>query len=154
MFNIILHQPEIPPNTGNIIRLAANTGADLHLVGPLGFTLEDARVRRAGLDYHEMARVRHYQDWREFRMHNGGMRIWAFTTRAKNEYCRAPFVAADGLLFGSESRGLPRSLVEEIGESGCLRLPMRPCSRSLNLSNAVAIVLYEALRQNRFPGLE
>jgi len=150
MLHIILYQPEIPPNTGNIIRLCANTGAALHLVGPLGFQLDNARVRRAGLDYAEMARVRQYPGWGEFRAAHPDMRLWAFSTRGQKPYHQALFEAGDGLLFGPETRGLPAWLLEESGSGYCLRLPMVDDSRSLNLSNTVAIGLYEAWRQMGF----
>jgi len=150
MLHIILYQPEIPPNTGNIIRLCANTGAGLHLVGPLGFQLDNARVRRAGLDYREMARVRHHSDWSAFRTEYPDMRIWAFSTRGQKPYNQAVFETGAGLLFGPETRGLPEWLLEEAGLAYCLRLPMVDASRSLNLSNTVAIGLYEAWRQLGF----
>ena len=150
MLHIILYQPEIPPNTGNIIRLSANTGASLHLVGPLGFQLDHARVRRAGLDYAEMARVRQYADWSEFRTGHPDMRLWAFSTRGRKPYHQAVFEAGDGLLFGPETRGLPDWLLDDTGPGFCLRLPMVDASRSLNLSNTVAIGLYEAWRQLGF----
>jgi len=150
MLHIILYQPEIPPNTGNIIRLCANTGAGLHLIGPLGFQLDHARVRRAGLDYAEMARVRQYADWREFRTGHPDMRLWAFSTRGRRPYHQAAFRAGDGLLFGPETRGLPDWLLEEAGSGYSLRLPMADASRSLNLSNTVAVGLYEAWRQLGF----
>ena len=150
MLHIILYQPEIPPNTGNIIRLCANTGAGLHLVGPLGFQLDDARVKRAGLDYAEMARVRQYVSWSAFRNAIPGMRIWAFSTRGHKSYSEAAFEPGDGLLFGPETRGLPDSVLTEAGAENCLRLPMVDASRSLNLSNTVAVGLYEAWRQVGF----
>ena len=150
MLHIILFQPEIPPNTGNIIRLCANTGAGLHLVGPLGFQLDNARVRRAGLDYAEMARVRQYSSWSGFRTAHPDMRVWAFSTRGQKPYDQAAFEAGDGLLFGPETRGLPDWLLQEAGPGFCLRLPMADASRSLNLSNTVAIGLYEAWRQLGF----
>ena len=154
MFNVVLYQPEIPPNTGNIIRLCANTGALLHLVGPLGFKLDDARVRRAGLDYHEMASVTRYIDWEDFLQRHAGLRLWAFSSRGSAPYDQARFQRDDGLLFGPETRGLPSPVLAALGPERVVRLPMKPHSRSLNLSNAVAIALYEALRQNRFTGLE
>jgi len=150
MLHIILYQPEIPPNTGNIIRLCANTGAGLHLIGPLGFQLDHARVRRAGLDYVEMARVKQYADWNEFRTGHPHMKIWAFSTRGRKPYDQAVFEAGDGLLFGPETRGLPDWLLKDTGSGYCLRLPMADASRSLNLSNTVAIGLYEAWRQLGF----
>lgn len=153
MFNIILYQPEIPPNTGNIIRLCANTGARLHLVEPLGFKIDDARVRRAGLDYHEMTQVSRYPDWHSFCQLNPGLRLWAFSSRGKKRYDQASFRHADGLLFGPETRGLPEQLLAELGANRVIRLPMHSNSRSLNLSNTVAVALYEALRQTHFTGL-
>lgn len=153
MINIILYQPEIPPNTGNIIRLCANTGAQLHLVGPLGFQLDHSRVKRAGLDYHELANVRRYQDWLAFKEKNPDMRIWAFSTRGSSRYDQARFKKGEALLFGPETRGLPDEILSDCGTDRCLRLPMISHSRSLNLSNTVAIGLYEAWRQMGFePG--
>ncbi len=150
MLHIILYQPEIPPNTGNIIRLCANTGAGLHLVGPLGFQLDSARVKRAGLDYAELAQVRQYMSWEAFRTEHPGMRLWAFSTRGRKHYNQADFEAGDGLLFGPETRGLPESVLAEAGAEYCLRLPMANASRSLNLSNTVAVGVYEAWRQLGF----
>ena len=150
MLNIILYQPEIPPNTGNIIRLCANTGANLHLVGPLGFQLDNTRLKRAGLDYAEMANVHEYVSWEAFRSRNPDMRIWAFSTRGTVAYHHAEFKPGDGLLFGPETRGLPDSVLRETGAEFCLHLPMAETSRSLNLSNTVAIGLYEAWRQLEF----
>lgn len=154
MLNVILYQPEIPPNTGNVIRLCANTGTRLHLVDPLGFELDDARLRRAGLDYHELADVHRYPHWTRWREIHPTMRLWAFSTRGTAAHTRASFKDGDGLLFGPESRGLPGELLEDLGPDHVLRLPMRPNSRSLNLSNAVAVGLFEALRQMDFPGME
>ena len=154
MLNIVLYQPEIPPNTGNIIRLCANTGAQLHLVGPLGFALDEKRVRRAGLDYHEFSQVKEWTDWNEFTQAHVVSRLWAFTTRASRTYSDARFESGDGLLFGPETRGLPQNILNELGTDNCLRLPMAANSRSLDLSNTVAIALYEGLRQQGFPGLD
>jgi tRNA (cytidine/uridine-2'-O-)-methyltransferase len=154
VFNVILYQPEIPPNTGNIIRLSANAGAQLHLVEPLGFVLDDARLRRAGLDYGDLASVKRYTNWDSFKELNGTMRIWAFSTRGGLRHDRASFREGDGLLFGPETRGLPGELIENLGRARTLRLPMRRDSRSLNLSNTVAIGLYEALRQCGFRGMK
>jgi tRNA (cytidine/uridine-2'-O-)-methyltransferase len=153
MLHVILYQPEIPPNTGNIIRLCANAGACLHLVGPLGFVLDDARLRRAGLDYDELTEVREYAAWEDFLAKRGGLRLWAFSTRGEKRHVDAAFADGDGLLFGPESRGLPAEMLQGIGEDHTLRLPMQVGSRSLNLSNTVAIGLYEALRQIGFPEL-
>jgi tRNA (cytidine/uridine-2'-O-)-methyltransferase len=147
MLHVILYQPEIPPNTGNIIRLCANTGATLHLVGPLGFELDDARVRRAGLDYHSLACVRQYDHWGAFRAANAGLELWSFSTRGTRWHSDAGFSAGQGLVFGPETRGLPLAILAEIGPGRCLRLPMVSDSRSLNLSNCVAVGLYEAWRQ-------
>lgn len=153
MFNIVLYQPEIPPNTGNVIRLCANTGARLHLVGPLGFVLDDARLKRAGLDYREMANVTVYPGWSDWLDQHPDMSLWAFSTRGTTAHTEARFEPGDGLLFGPESRGLPSEILAQIGDSRVLRLPMRDDSRSLNLSNAVAVGLYEGLRQTGFSGL-
>lgn len=150
MLHIILYQPEIPPNTGNIIRLCANTGASLHLVGPLGFQLDNTRLKRAGLDYAEMARVSEYVSWKQFRTEHPEIEIWAFSTRGQKPYNQAEFQAGDGLLFGPETRGLPDSILRETGPEHCLHLPMADASRSLNLSNTVAVGLYEAWRQLGF----
>lgn len=154
MINIILYQPEIPPNTGNIIRLCANAGARLHLVEPMGFVLDDARLRRAGLDYSELAEVVLYVNWDYFLQKNPEMRLWAFSTRGKTRYDLARFHDKDGLLFGPETRGLPDEVLEQVGQDHVLRLPMQPSSRSLNLSNTVAVALYEALRQLDFQALD
>lgn len=153
VLNVVLFQPEIPPNTGNVIRLCANTGASLHLVGPLGFSLDDARLRRAGLDYHDMARVRTYEDWDHYRAGNPGARLWAFSTRGRRRLADTGFAAGDGLLFGPETSGLPGWLLKQFEPERTVRVPMRPGSRSLNLSNTVSIVVYEALRQLDYPGL-
>ena len=152
MMNIILYQPEIPPNTGNIIRLCANSGTHLHLIGPLGFQLDNSRLKRAGLDYAELAMVTQYVNWQEFKEQHPGMRVWAFSTRATVRYDHAEYNKVDGLLFGPETRGLPDEVLDEIGRRQCLYLPMAQLSRSLNLSNTVAIGLYEAWRQNGFEG--
>ena len=153
MFNIILFQPEIPPNTGNIIRLCANTGALLHLVEPLGFKLDEARVKRAGLDYRHVAQVVRYPDWSSYLEQNKETRLWAFSTRGTRIYSEAAFREGDGLLFGPETRGLPDDILESLGPEQVLRIPMRESSRSVNLSNTVAAGLYEALRQTGFAGL-
>ncbi|MBT8060932.1 MAG: tRNA (cytidine(34)-2'-O)-methyltransferase [Xanthomonadales bacterium] len=153
MLNIVLYQPEIPPNTGNVIRLCANIGARLHLVGPLGFHLDEASVRRAGMDYRELADVRQYPDWKSYVELNDETRTWAFSTRGTRFHAAASFRRGDALLFGPESRGLPREVLDEIGQQRILRLPMRDGSRSVNLSNAVAAGAYEALRQLDFEGL-
>lgn len=150
MLDIILYQPEIPPNTGNVIRLAANTGAALHLIEPLGFTLDDARLRRAGLDYHEYARVRTWPDLAACLDALERPRCFALTTRGETSAYATRFARGDALLFGSESRGLPAAVRAQFPPERLLRLPMRPGSRSLNLSNAVAVVVFEAWRQLGF----
>ena len=152
MFEIVLYQPEIPPNTGNIIRLAANTGCRLHLIKPLGFTLEDSQLRRAGLDYHEYASLLVHEDWPAARTALAGRRIFALTTKGRARPDQIAFQAGDAFLFGPESRGLPAEVLAEFAEDRRLRLPMRPESRSLNLSNSAAVVVYEAWRQLGFPG--
>lgn len=153
MLRIVLYQPEIPPNTGNIIRLCANTGCSLHLIGPLGFDLDDRRMRRAGLDYREYADVRVYDELTDFMERNGQPRLYGVTTRATRYYHQVGFQAGDALLFGPETRGLPAELLERLGEAATIRIPMLAHSRSLNLSNAAALVAYEALRQLDFEGL-
>jgi tRNA (cytidine/uridine-2'-O-)-methyltransferase len=153
VFNVILYEPEIPPNTGNIIRLCANTGAHLHLVEPLGFDLDESSVKRAGLDYHVLAEISRYPDWNTFHQRNPLMRIWAFSTHGTTRYDHAKFQLNDGLLFGSETRGLPADLLSSAGATRVLRLPMRSESRSMNLSNTVAVALFEALRQTGFSTL-
>lgn len=150
MFNVILYQPEIPPNTGNIIRLCANTGAQLHLIRPLGFGLDDRQMRRAGLDYHEYANVRVYDDLAACLQTLDGVRLFAYTTKGMHAYHEARYQAGDALLFGPESRGLPRDILEALPPERRLRLPMLPHSRSLNLSNAVAVTVFEAWRQCSF----
>jgi tRNA (cytidine/uridine-2'-O-)-methyltransferase len=150
VLNVVLYQPEIPPNTGNVIRLCANTGCRLHLVGPLGFTLDDARLKRAGLDYHDLACVASYPGWSYYLEQNVGHRIWAFSTRGSRRYTDARFRVGDALLFGPETRGLPDGLLREAGRERVLRLPMADGSRSLNLSNSVAVAVYEGLRQLGF----
>lgn len=147
MFNIVLYQPEIPPNTGNIIRLCANTGCRLHLIEPLGFSLEDKQLRRAGLDYHEWAQVKTYSSIDELKPETN---VYALSTKGHNYYHQTSFKAADFLVFGPETRGLPDDYLNSLSEDHVLRLPMLEHSRSLNLSNTVAIVVYEALRQNQF----
>ena len=154
MLHLVLHQPEIPPNTGNLMRLAANTGVALHLVHPLGFYLRDKALQRAGLDYHEWARVQEHADWSAFCSAMPHARVWAFTTKAQRFYTDAAFADGDVLLFGSESRGLPQTVIETIPEAQRLRLPMQPGSRSLNLANAASIAVYEAWRQLGFAGAQ
>jgi len=150
MFQVVLFQPEIPPNTGNIIRLCANTGSSLHLIHPLGFTLDDRRLRRAGLDYREWASVREYGSLEDFRQAVNPPRIWAFSTRGRHEYATVRFERDDALLFGPETRGLPVEVLQVLGKNAVLHLPMVAGNRSLNLSNAVAVVVYEAWRQQGF----
>jgi len=152
MLDIVLYRPEIPPNAGNVIRLAANTGARLHLVEPLGFTLEDRQLKRAGLDYHEMANVRVHRDWEACRAALAGKRLFAVSTRGAMNYAETRYGAGDAFVFGPETSGLPRSLLEEFAPERRLRLPMRAGNRSLNLSNAVAVVVFEAWRQLGFCG--
>lgn len=154
MLHIVLYQPEIPPNTGNIIRLAANTGAHLHLIEPLGFELDEKRVRRAGLDYHEMTHVKRWPNWQTFLSHGGVRRLFAFSTKAQTRYTDAYFEDGDGFVFGPETRGLPAQVLQSFADDFKLRLPMQANSRSLNLSNTVAIALYEALRQTGFQNLD
>lgn len=152
MFNIILYQPEIPPNTGNIIRLSANTGSQLHLIRPLGFELDDKQLRRAGLDYHEYAEVRVHDSLGACLQTLPNTRLFAFTTKGSHPYHEVKFQAGDALLFGPESRGLPEDILQEVAPQQRLRLPMLPHSRSLNLSNTVAAAVFEAWRQCDFSG--
>ena len=152
MFHVVLVHPEIPPNTGNVIRLCANTGCRLHLVEPLGFSMEDKHMRRAGLDYHEYADVRRHRHWEAFleREQPDAERLFAMTTKGTRSVYETRFQSGDWLVFGSETQGLPVDLRESFPPSQRLRLPMRPGQRSLNLSNAVAVVTYEAWRQQDF----
>ena len=152
MLQVILFRPEIPPNTGNVIRLCANTGAALHLIRPLGFELDDARLRRAGLDYHEYASLKVHDDLASCLNALGQPRVFAFTTKGRVAHVDVRFAADDALLFGCETAGLPAEVLEMIPTPQRLRLPMRPDSRSLNLSNTVAIAVYEAWRQLGFDG--
>lgn len=152
MLTVVLFQPEIPPNTGNVIRLCANTGCELHLVKPLGFPLEDAKLRRAGLDYHEYARLVVHEDWAACQAALAGRRIFAATTKGATRHDRVSFQTDDVLLFGPESRGLPEDLLAGFPAERRVRLPMRPESRSMNLSNAVAVLVFEAWRQLDFVG--
>ncbi len=152
MLQIVLFQPEIPPNTGNIIRLCANTGAPLHLIRPLGFELDDKRLRRAGLDYHEFASLQVHDSFEEYLAAARPGRLFACTTRGKRYYNEVAFQEGDALLFGPETRGLPLELLQTLPSGQWLRLPMLPQSRSLNLSNAVAVFVYEAWRQMNFEG--
>ena len=150
MFSLILYQPEIPPNTGNIIRLCANTGTELHLVEPLGFELDERRLRRAGLDYHEFAEVSVHADLGDCLESLAQPRLYALSTRGRTSYAETRFEPGDAFLLGPETRGLPQELLDELEPEQALRLPMQSGSRSLNLSNAAAVVIYEAWRQNGF----
>ena len=159
MFHVVLVEPEIPPNTGNIIRLCANTGAQLHLIEPLGFPLDDAKMRRAGLDYHDYATMRVHREWTafldSFSDASPGLdpaRMFALTTHGSMPFANAAFQPGDVFVFGSETKGLNIALRESFTSSQRIRLPMRPNNRSLNLSNTVAVVVYEAWRQNGFAG--
>lgn len=152
MFHVVLVAPEIPPNTGNVIRLCANTGAKLHLIEPLGFELSAAKLRRAGMDYAELACVERHAGWRECRAVLGEARLFALTTKGTQRHASVDFLPGDVLIFGSESRGLPPEVLADIDENRRLRLPLKPGNRSLNLSNAVAVLVYEAWRQQGFAG--
>ncbi len=157
MFDIALYEPEIAPNTGNIIRLCANCGANLHLIEPLGFDLEEKKVRRAGLDYHDLAKVKRHKDYASFldyvnQQAGGQARIFACTTKTTGHHVDAQFQAGDVLLFGPETRGLPAEVIDSLPMSQRIRIPMVESSRSLNLSNAVAIITFEAWRQMNFGG--
>ena len=154
MFRIVLVHPEIPPNTGNVIRLAANTGCELHLIEPLGFSMDDKLLRRAGLDYHEYAPVRRHASWDAFlaAMQPDPQRMFAFTTRGSQPLASVPLRPGDWFVFGCETSGLPEVLRETFPTSQRVRLPMRPEQRSLNLSNAVAVTVFEAWRQNGYAG--
>ncbi|MCX8085323.1 MAG: tRNA (cytidine(34)-2'-O)-methyltransferase [Rhodocyclaceae bacterium] len=152
MFQIVLFQPEIPPNTGNVIRLAANTGCRLHLVEPLGFDVSHAALRRAGLDYHEFVTLRVHADWAACLAALGSVRLFAFSTKGTTRFDQVAFAPNDAFVFGPESRGLPAELLETFPPERRLRLPMMPGNRSLNLSNAVAVAVFEAWRQQGFAG--
>jgi len=152
MFDIVLFEPEIPPNTGNIIRLAANTGCRLHLVKPLGFRLSDRRLKRAGLDYGEITTLTQHQDWPACALYFAGRRMYAFSTRAARVYSTVAFTPRDVFVFGPETRGLAQEVLAGFPEAMRLKLPMRPASRSINLANAVAAVVYEGWRQQNFAG--
>jgi len=150
MFNIILYEPEIPPNTGNIIRLCANSGASLHLIHPLGFSIDAKQVKRAGLDYIDWSMVHHYQSYEELLTHTGPERLFAISTRGKTAYIDCDFNPGDSFIFGPETRGLPTQILKSFEKDRILRIPMQKRSRSMNLSNACAVILYEAWRQNNF----
>lgn len=152
MLHLVLFEPEIPPNTGNIIRLAANTGMSLHLIEPLGFELDEKKVRRAGLDYHDLASVQIHSNWQHFLDNTSVNRLFACTTKGKTGYTEVEYQTNDVLVFGPETRGLPMTVLNTLPESHWLRLPMADNSRSLNLSNSVAVFAYEAWRQNDFNG--
>ena len=152
MIDVVLYQPEIPPNAGNVIRLCANTGAGLHLVEPLGFSLDDRYLRRAGLDYHDLARVTVHRDWDACRRTLGCRRVFAVTTRAGQSFAQVAYAPDDVFVFGPETAGLPSPVLDLFASERRLRLPMRPGNRSLNLSNAVAVVVYEAWRQLGYEG--
>ncbi|MES2101796.1 MAG: tRNA (uridine(34)/cytosine(34)/5-carboxymethylaminomethyluridine(34)-2'-O)-methyltransferase TrmL [Pseudomonadota bacterium] len=154
MFNIVLVQPEIPPNTGNVIRLAANTGCALHLIEPLGFSMDDRQLKRAGLDYHEYAPVRAHASWAAFQdaMRPDRTRMFAFTTRGSRPFAEVAWHAGDWLVFGSETAGLPAAVRDTFDTAQRVRLPLREGQRSLNLSNAVAVAVFEAWRQNGYAG--
>lgn len=152
MLHVILFRPEIPPNTGNVIRLCANAGANLHLIRPLGFELDDARLRRAGLDYHEYTNLSVHDELDTCLQTIGAGRVFAFSTRGQVAHVDARFAEGDALLFGCETAGLPADVLDAIAPAQRLRLPMRPNSRSLNLSNTVAVAVYEAWRQLEFAG--
>ncbi|WP_444930422.1 tRNA (uridine(34)/cytosine(34)/5-carboxymethylaminomethyluridine(34)-2'-O)-methyltransferase TrmL [Microbulbifer sp. SSSA002] len=152
MFKIVLYQPEIAPNTGNIIRLCANTGAELHLIEPLGFDMDDKRLRRAGLDYSEYSRVVRHRDWQSFIDSEQPARVLALSTKGSKSHTEIEYQADDAIVFGPETRGLPAEFLQAVGADNTLRIPMRAESRSINLSNAAAIVIYEAWRQLDFSG--
>lgn len=150
MFHIVLFEPEIPPNTGNIIRLCANTGAKLHLIEPLGFSLQDAKLKRAGLDYREWASVNVYKNFQDFYEKVTPKHLYACSTKGTHSYTSVSYEKQDAFLFGPESRGLPPWIFDTLAKDNIIKIPMQPQSRSLNLSNAVAIILYEACRQQNF----
>lgn len=152
MLEIVLYQPEIPPNTGNVIRLSANAGCRLHLVRPLGFSLRDKQLRRAGLDYRDFAEIVRHEDWRACRSSLAARRLFAVTTRGERRHDEPRYRDGDVFVFGPETRGLPAEVLAEFTAEQRIRVPMRDASRSLNLSNAVAVVIYEAWRQLGFRG--
>ena len=152
MFTVVLYQPEIPPNTGNIIRLCANTGCSLHLVKPLGFPLDSSKMKRAGLDYHEFARLTVHENWEECMQALAGRRIFALTTKGTARPDKAAFQAVDVFVFGPETRGLPAEILDTLPENQKIRFPMLPDNRSMNLSNTVAVTVFEAWRQQNYAG--
>lgn len=152
MLNIVLFQPEIPPNTGNIVRLCANTGFQLHLIEPLGFDLDEKKVRRAGLDYHELANIKRYPNFEAYVKENPQSRLFACTTKGKNYHSEVTYQEGDSLVFGPETRGLPDEVLAQMDKQNWLRIPMQPDSRSMNLSNAVSVFVYESWRQLDFKG--
>ena len=152
MFRIVLVHPEIPPNTGNVIRLAANTGCELHLIEPLGFSMDDKLLRRAGLDYHEFADVRRHARWEDYAATADAARCFAFSTRGTGRLEDVDWQPGDSLVFGSESAGLPPAIRDAFAPQRLVRLPLRPGQRSLNLSNAVAVAVFEAWRRNGYAG--
>lgn len=154
MFHVVLFEPEIPPNTGNIIRLCANSGAQLHLIKPLGFSPTDSKLKRAGLDYHDWASVHQHNNLDAFKETVRPPRLFAISTRSTHNYADVSYQPGDALLFGPETRGLPQTVLDALPKNHILRISMRPHNRSLNLSNAVAIVLYEAWRQQNFAGAD
>ncbi|MDR0807198.1 MAG: tRNA (uridine(34)/cytosine(34)/5-carboxymethylaminomethyluridine(34)-2'-O)-methyltransferase TrmL [Enterobacteriaceae bacterium] len=152
MLNIVLFEPEIPPNTGNIIRLCANTGFQLHLIEPLGFTWDDKRLRRAGLDYHEFTTIKRHKNYQAFIDSENPLRLFALTTKGTPAHSAVSYQAGDYLLFGPETRGLPMSILDNLSKEQKIRIPMQADSRSMNLSNAVSVVVYEAWRQLGYQG--
>ena len=151
-FEIVLYEPEIPPNTGNIIRLCANTGSRLHLIKPLGFAWDDSRLKRAGLDYHDLTHVTLHENYADFLTKVAPARLFACTTKANTTHTEASYLAGDALMFGPETRGIPDDVLAEFDDERKLRIPMQPTSRSLNIANAVSVILYEAWRQIGFTG--
>ncbi len=152
ILHLVLYQPEIPPNTGNIIRLAANTGAQLHLIKPIAFDLDDKRLRRAGLDYGEWKDMQVHESWEAFLETCQPQTLYAISTKGQRHHTDAPFKAGDYVVFGPETRGLPADILQQQAADHILRIPMQPNSRSMNLSNATAVILYEAWRQMGYPG--
>lgn len=150
MFNIVLFEPEIPPNTGNIIRLCANTGAHLHLIHPLGFDMDEKSLRRAGLDYIDLSIVHHYENYQDYLEKNGSESLYAISTKGTQNYTDCKFKKENSFIFGPETRGLPKEILDEFKPDKILRIPMLEDSRSLNLSNSASIIIYEAWRQNKF----